>query len=128
MGRYYFQVDRVASMSFQPEKEIGYKWFDKVPSKPKTFLGVKYGMTEETPEGWSNYNSGINRRTTEYLSEYKWYLINEETKEIRQKSQITVNLSDKTSHSMYFDTEDEAEDYIYTLQEATGKEFYPIGN
>jgi hypothetical protein len=85
-------------------------------------------MIEEIPEGWSTWDDGRNIRTFEDLSEYNWYLIDKETKEVKQKSQITVNLSDKTSHSMYFDTEDEAEDYIYTLQEATGKEFYPIGN
>jgi hypothetical protein len=128
MSRYYFEVDRVVSMSYHPEKETGYKWFEKVPSTPKTFLGIKYGMTEEIPEGWSTWDDGRNRRTLQDLSEYNWHLINEETKEIRHKSQIVVNLIDEKSYSMYFDTEDEAEDYIYSLQEATGKEFYPIGN
>ena len=128
MSKYYFQVDKVVSMFFQPEKESGYEWFGKTPPIPKTFLGIKYGMTEEIPEGWSNWDDGLGRKTSEYLSKYNWYLINEETKEIRQKSQIIVNLSDKSSHSMSFDSEDEAEDYMYGLQESTGKEFFAIGN
>lgn len=128
MSRYYFEVDRVVTMSYHPEKETGYKWFEKVPSTPKTFLGIKYGMTEEIPEGWSRYENGCYRKTLQDLNEYKRYLINEETKEIRDKSQIVVNLINEKSYSMYFDTEDEAEDYLYGLQESTGKEFYPIGN
>lgn len=128
MSKYYFEVDRVVSMSFHPEKETDYKWFERVPSKPKTFLGIKYGMTEEIPEGWSIWDDGRYRRTTEDLSKYKRYLINEESKEIREKSQINVNLSDKTSYSQYFDSEEKAEEYIYDLQESTGKQFYPIGN
>jgi hypothetical protein len=115
-------------MSYHPEKETGYKWFEKVPSTPKTFLGIKYGITEEIPEGWSSHKNGHYRKTLQDLSDCNWYLINEETKEIRHKSQIVVNLINEKSYSMYFDTEDEAEDYIYTLQEATGKEFFPIGN
>jgi hypothetical protein len=128
MSRYYFEVDRVVSMKFYPEKETIYKWFEKVPSKPKTFLGIKYGMTEEIPEGWSSCENGRNRKTLEDLSECKWYLINEETKEVREKSQITVILIDKTSYSQYFNTEEQAEDYLYVLQKSTGKQFYPIGN
>lgn len=128
MSKYYFEVGSVISMDFYPEKETSYKWFEKVSAKPKTFLGIKYGMTEEIPEGWSSWDDGRNRRTFEDLSEYNWYIINKETKEIRQKSQISVNLTDKTSHSMYFDSEDEAEDYMYGLQESTGKEFFVIGN
>jgi hypothetical protein len=128
MRRYYFEVDRVVSMRFYPEKETIYKWFEKVPSKPKTFLGIKYGMTEEIPEGWSPCENGRHRRTLEDLSKCKLYLINEETKEIRYKPQITVMLIDKTSYSQYFNTEEEAEEYMYVLQESTGKEFYPIGN
>ena len=128
MSKYYFEVGSVVSMSLQLEKETSYKWFEKVPAKPKTFLGIKYGMTKEASEGWSSWNDGCNRRTFEDLSEYNWYLINKETKEIKQKSQITVNLSDKTSYSQYFDTNEEAEEYIYDLQESTGKEFFVIGN
>lgn len=128
MSKYYFEIGRVVSMSYHPEKETSLKWFEKVPAKPKTFLGVKYGMTEEVPEGWSSWEDGRNIRTLQDLSEYNWYLINEETKEVRTKSQVNVKLLDKTSQTMYFDTEDEAEEYIYHLQEATGKEFFPIGN
>jgi hypothetical protein len=128
MSRYYFEVDRVVSMSYHPEKETGYKWFEKVTAIPKTFLGIKYGMTEEIPEGWSSHENGRYRKTLEDLRYYNWNLINEETKEIRHKSQISVNLTDNTSYGQYFDSEDEAEDYIYSLQEVTGKEFYPIGN
>ena len=128
MSKYYFQVDRVVSMILQPGKKTSFKWFEKVPAKPKTFLGVKYGMTEEIPEGWSSWDDGRNIRTLEDLSEYNWYLIDKETKEVKQKSQVTVNLSDKTSYSMYFDTNEEAEDYLYELQEVTGKEFFVIGN
>jgi hypothetical protein len=115
-------------MILQPGKETSFKWFEKVPAKPKTFLGFKYGMTEEIPEGWSSWDDGRNIRTLEDLSEYNWYLIDKETKEVKEKSQVTVNLSDKTSYSMYFDTNEEAEDYLYELQEVTGKEFFVIGN
>ena len=128
MSKYYFQVDRVVSMILQPGKETSYEWFEKVPAKPKTFLGIKYGMIEEIPEGWSSWDDGRNRRTSEDLNKYDLFIINEGTKEIRQKSQVTVNLSDKTSYSMYFDTNEEAEDYLYELQEVTGKEFFVIGN
>jgi hypothetical protein len=128
MSRYYFEVDRVVSIRFYPEKETGYKWFERVPSKPKTFLGIKYGMTEEIPEGWSDYENGRYRKTLQELREDNRYLINERTEEVRHKSQIIVNLTDKTSYNQYFNTEEEGEDYMYGLQESTGKEFYPIEN
>jgi len=63
MKKHYFELDKVDSITLTGERESSYRWFPEIPAKPKTFLGIKWGMQEAIPAGWNDY---IDDDGTEY--------------------------------------------------------------
>ena len=45
MIKYYFDLDRVTSISYKLEEKSGYEWCDEVKSQPRYFLGFQIGWT-----------------------------------------------------------------------------------
>lgn len=128
MQKNYFQLDLVHSITLTHERETGYEWYDEVPAKPKTFLGIQYGMTKAIPAGWSDYEGGWNRVPTSYFDGYKWYRVDEANKKIYSKAHVDIRFSYKEGIGHNFDSNEEAQKWVDELILSSNKKFTVIIN
>jgi hypothetical protein len=135
MTKNYFELDKVNSITLTMEKESGYKWFSKIPAKPKTFLGIRYGMEPEIPAGW---NQDIDddgkeyrpwwRKQSSYFEDYKWYKVDEVNKKIFIKPHVEIRFGYKQSIGQNFNSNEEAQSWVDELIQSSDKQFHVIIN
>ena len=135
MTKNYFELDKVESITLTYERETVYRWFPEIPSKEKSFMGIKYGMTEVIPAGWNDYidddGNEYNthwRKPVSYFEYYQSYRIDENNKRIYNKAHVTVYLSYKHSLGVNFESTEEAQEYVDELIESSDKGFHVIIN
>jgi hypothetical protein len=128
MQKHYFELDKVDSITITMEKESLYRWFFEIPARPKTFLGIKYGMTEAIPAGWSDYKEGYNPKPSSYFDDYKWYRVDEVAKKIYNKAYVEIRFGYKQSIGKNFESNEEAQAYVDELILSSDKKFTLIIN
>lgn len=133
MTKYYFELDKVESITLTPERETSFRWMPSIPAKPKKFLGIKYGMEPEIPAGWNDYikEDGTDRyprerRQSTYFEDYSWYKVT--PFRIHNKAHVDIYLGYKHSLGMRFDSNEEAQAYVDDLINSTDKKFHVIIN
>lgn len=133
MKKHYFELDKVDSITLTMERETSYRWFPEIPAKPKTFLGIKYGMTEAIPAGWNNYidEDGNEyrpwaRKQSSYFDDYSWYRV--APFRIHNKAHVEIRFGYKQSLGVNFDSNEEAQDYVDDLISSSDKQFHVIIN
>jgi hypothetical protein len=122
----YFNLDFISAIHVTMERESSYKWFEEVPSKPKTFLGIPFGKTEVIPAGWSDWKSGFDRKQSSYFDEYLWYRVDETDKKVFNKAHVSVHLGPKESVSMNFNSNQEALNWAEGIIIKSGKKLEAV--
>lgn len=125
MTKYYFDLDKVTSISCRLEEKSGYKWCDEVKPQPRYFLGFNIGLTKGKPAGWE-YEDDDYRRATSYFDDYKSYKVDLVNKKVTIRPRVTVVLGYKDSYTNYFDTDQEANSYVKNLIDQSKKNFQVI--
>jgi hypothetical protein len=125
MIKYYFDLDKVSSISYRLEEESGYKWCDEVKPQPRYFLGILIGQTKGKPAGWE-YEDDDYRRATSYFDDYKSYKVDLVNKKVTIRPRVTVFLGYKDCYTNYFDTDQEADLYVKRLIDKSTKNFQVI--
>jgi hypothetical protein len=125
MTKYYFDLDKVSSISYKLEEKSGYKWCDEVKPQPKYFLGFNIGLTKGKPAGWE-YEDDDYRRATSYFDDYKSYKVDLVNKKVTLRPRVTVFLGYKDSYTNYFDTDQQANSYVKRLIDNSKKNFQVI--
>ena len=134
MKKHYFELDKVDSITLTNERETGFRWFHEIPSRPKTFLGIKYGMTEVIPAGWNEHvDNGDEynyhwRKQSSYFADYSWYRVCNDTKRIYNKAHVEVRFGYKQSLGVNFNSTEEAQEYVDELISSSDKQFHVIIN
>jgi hypothetical protein len=126
MIKYYFDLDKVSSISYKLEEKSEYKWYDEIKPQRKYFLGLPIGWTEGKIEGWSYWSNGKDRTSTEDFDDYKHYRVDLVNKKIFYRPRVTVFLGYKDSYTNYFDTDQEANSYVKNLIDQSKKNFQVI--
>jgi|688.fasta_scaffold115701_6 hypothetical protein len=133
MQKHYFELDKVESITLTHERETEWRWKPSIPARPKTFLGIKYGMEPEIPAGWNdsfdrngNEKYPWQRKQTSYFEDYSWY--KSSAFRIYNKAHVTVYLSYKHSLGVHFDSNEEAQAYVDDLILGSDKKFTVIIN
>jgi len=125
MIKYYFDLDKVTSISCRLEEKSGYKWCDEVKPQPRYFLGFNIGLTKGKPAGWE-YEDDDYRRATSYFDDYKSYKVDLVNKKVTLRPRVTVVLGYKDSYTNYFDTDYQAQAYVDELISNSKKNFQVI--
>jgi hypothetical protein len=129
MQKHYFELDKVDSITLTPEKEsTSYKWWSSIPPSPKTFLGIKYGMKLGIIAGWSDYDSGQNRKPTSYFDDYTWYRVDDVNKKVYSRAHVEIRLGYKQSFGVNFESTEAAQAYVDDLILGSDKKFTVIIN
>lgn len=123
MQKKYIQPDKVQSITLTYERESAYKWYPEVPAKPKTFLGIQYGMTKAIPAGWSDYGE-LYRKTSGYFNQDEWYRVDEINKKIYNTAHVSIRLGYKECISLNFNSNEEAQKYVDDLINSSDKQFH----
>ena len=133
MQKNYFELDKVESITLTHERETPYRWMPLIPARPKTFLGIKYGMRPEIAPGWNNSFDGDgseynewNRKQSSYFADYGWYRVS--PFRIYNKAHVQIYLSYKHSLGMNFESNEEAQKYVDDLISSSDKKFHVIIN
>ncbi len=133
MQKHYFELDKVDSITITMEREASYRWFPEIPAKPKTFLGIKYGMTEAIPPGWNdhidedgNEYRPWNRRQSSYFDDYSFYKVT--PFRIYSKAHVEIRFGYKQYFGIQFDSNEEAQAYVDDLILGSDKKFTVIIN
>lgn len=132
MTKHYFELDKVESITLTCERETDYKWYPEIPARPKTFLGINYGMHSVIPAGWCDYELEDqhygSRKQSSYFKDHSWYRVDEVNMKIYNKAHVHIYLSYKHSLAMTFDSNEEAQEYVDYLIASSDKEFHVIIN
>jgi hypothetical protein len=135
MQKHYFELDKVDSITLTMEKDAGYIWYDEIPARPRTFLGIRIGTVPAIPAGWNEYDESSEgdwaksrRKQKSYFEQYSWYRVDEKTKKITQKPHIEIRFGYKQSLGMRHDSNEEAQAWIDELISTTDKKFHIIIN
>jgi hypothetical protein len=133
MKKHYFELDKVDSITLTMESESSFRWFPEIPAKPKTFLGIKYGMEPKIPAGWNdNFDDNgneyrpWNRRQSSYFDDYSWYKVT--PFRIYNKAHVEIRFGYKQSFGVQFDSNEEAQAYVDELISSSEKQFHVIIN
>jgi hypothetical protein len=145
MKKHYFELDKVDSITITMERETLYRWCPDIPAEPKTFLGIKYGMTEAIPAGWNDCfdedgneyclwdrsfgtMNSWDRKQSSYFDDYPWYKVCDITKRIYNKAHVEIRFGYKQSLGINFDSNEEAQAYVDDLISSSEKQFHVIIN
>ena len=133
MKKHYFELDKIESITLTHETETSYRWMPSIPARPKTFLGIKYGMEPEIPAGWNDYirEDGTDRyphqrKQSTHFEEYDWLKVL--PFRIHNKANVSIYLSYKHKLGMYFDSNEAAQAYVDDLILGSDKKFTVIIN
>ena len=126
MDKYYFNLDKVSSIHLRLEEVSDYKWFEEIKPQPRYFLGFKIGSTKGVKAGWCEYDDSDWRKDTEYFNDYKFYRVDFENRIVFIRPKVTIYLNNSDRYSSYFDTDQEAQQYVDDLVEKSTKNFQVI--
>jgi hypothetical protein len=133
MKKHYFELNKVDSITLTMERETSYRWCPEIPARPKTFLGIKYGMEPKIPAGWNdcidedrNEYRPWNRKQSSYFDDYSWYKVT--PFRIYNKAHVEIRFGYKQSFGVQFDSNEEAQAYVDELISSSEKQFHVIIN
>jgi hypothetical protein len=133
MQKHYFELDKVDSITLTMERETTYRWCPPITARPKTFLGIRYGMKPEIPAGWNdNFDDNGNekypwrRSQTSYFKDYDWYKVT--PFRIYNKAHVEIRFGYKQSFGVRFESNEEAQAYVDELISSSDKKFHVIIN
>jgi hypothetical protein len=126
MKKYYFDLDKVSSIHLTLERESDYTWYDEIKPQRRYFLGLPVGWTAGKTGGWCEYEDSKWRKDTEYFEDYKSYRVDLDLKVVFIRPRVTVVSGYKDSYTSYFDTDQEAQQYIDDLIKKSKKNFQVI--
>lgn len=116
-----FDVNSVRKITFRELKETNYKWFPATTER-RSFLGLIISEHARSA-GWSDYETGIYRKTTEELKAYCQYIVDEKDMCVYSAAHVEVILDYKMSVSRCFASNAEALDWIEKIKAASNKTF-----
>lgn len=135
MQKYYFEIDKVVSITISLERPSEYRWAEALPSRPKKFLGFIVGTKPAVAGGFTDYDEEADlnwayerRKDASYFAQYSWYKVDELNKKITVKPYVEVRLGYKQSISTRFETDSEAQAWVDELIAASDKKFKVIIN
>jgi len=129
MQKHYFELDKVDSITLTHEKEsTSYKWWAETPAAQRIFLGIPIGIIPRIPAGWSDYDSGQNRKPTSYFDDYTWYRVDDVNKKVYSKAHVEIRLGYKQSFGVNFESTEAAQAYVDDLILGSDKKFTVIIN
>lgn len=129
MQKNYFQLDKVSAIILTYERETSYRWRDGIPAKPKTFLGIKYGMSDAIPAGWSDDDEDVRyTKPSSYFDNYNWYRADEINGKVYNRARVDVKFSHQEGIGANFDSNEEAQQYVDELIASSDKKFAVIIN
>jgi hypothetical protein len=125
MSKEYFDIDRIVSIWYRPEQPVS--WIHWVESKPiKKFFGL-YNTGRFTEAGWVNNSEWDDYIYTDDEMRKNGYIVydwNERVNDrICKKAYVKVYLTHDNSIEQSFDSDKQAEEWIETLKEKSGKTF-----
>ena len=126
MNKYYFNLDKVSSIHLRLEEVSDYRWFDEIKPQPRYFLGFKIGSTKGVKAGWGEYDDSDWRKDTEYFDDYEFYRVDLDSKTVFVKPKVVIYLNNSDRYSSYFDTDQEAQQYVDDLVNKSNKNFQVI--
>jgi hypothetical protein len=130
MQKYYFELDKVDSITLIMERDSEYKWFEEIPDRPRKFLGLRFGTIKGIPAGWSSYDLEDHhynsRKPSSYFDEYNRYKVDEENKKVFRKAYVEVSLGYKRTISRNFESNEEAQSWVDDLISDSNKKFHVI--
>lgn len=137
MQKHYFELDKVDTITLTHETKTSYRWFPEIPARPKTFLGIKYGMKPGIIAGWNNsiddngnehqYRTW-DRKQSSYFKDYSWYRVDENAKRIYNKSHVEIRFGYKQTLGVRFESNEDAQEYVDDLISSSDKQFHVIIN
>jgi hypothetical protein len=120
----YIDLKLLDKITITKKKESKLKWFDEIPETYERFLGIKCLRTKGTPEGWGDY-----RHSTEsLLKNFPNYEVDEENEVVYERPRVVLNLINGQWYEQYFDTDEDAEEYAYDVNQDSGKNLYVINH
>ena len=120
----YIDLKLLNQIVLTVKKQTNLEWFEKIPSTHKTFFGIKYGKTNGINEGWGHYRLS----TEELLKYHPNYEIDEVNKVVYERPMVSLFLENKECFNKYFDTDEEAEEYAFEINQESGKNLYAINH
>lgn len=115
----YFNVKKVKKIVFTKKEHSGYKFVSGVPEKQKYFLGIPFGKTKSTKEGW--YKDGYYFYDYDEIKNRDFLII--ENNELFYKSKLVIYLSNHDAISKFYNTDEEAKAKIEDIKNANGLPF-----
>jgi hypothetical protein len=131
MSKYYFDLDRVDWIKLTRSKETAHRWYDEVKPTYRYFLGFQTGVKSPGEmAGWSEYQNGWGRVSTQTLSEASRFQIDLERGRVILKAKVTVfseyNGDSQARFSTYFDSDLAAQEYVDSLVKKSNRNFAVI--
>ena len=78
--------------------------------------------------GWSDYDSGQNRKPTSYFDDYTWYRVDDVNKKVYSRAHVEIRLGYKQSFGVNFESTEAAQAYVDDLILGSDKKFTVIIN
>jgi hypothetical protein len=125
MNKEYFDVDRIISIHYRPENPVS--WIYWVESKPiKKFFGL-YNTGRFTEAGWVDNSEWDENIYTDDDMRKRGFIVYDKDERINdricKKAYVKVYLTHDNSVEQSFDSNKQAEEWIETLKEKSGKTF-----
>lgn len=125
MSKEYFDVDRIISIHYRPENPVS--WIYWVESKPiKKFFGL-YNTGRFTEAGWVDNSEWDENTYTDDDMRKRGFIVYDKDERINdricRKAYVKVYLTHDNSIEQSFDSDKQAEEWIETLKEKSGKTF-----
>jgi hypothetical protein len=125
MIKEYFDVSRILSIFYRPEEPV--YWISWVESKPiKKFFGL-YNTGRFTEAGWFDNSEWDETTYTDDDMRKRGFIVYDKDERINdricRKAYVKVYLTHDNSIEQSFDSDKQAEEWIETLKEKSGKAF-----
>lgn len=126
MTKNYFETDKIQTVTLYQETEAGMQWYEERPEKIYKFLGIITGRDRKLKAGWA-WDEYRERYSTEELRAEKPSLrIDEREMKVYNKASVSIYFSFKHTLGCRFESNEEAQQYINTLIEDSGRKFNVI--
>lgn len=129
----YFDISQITRVKIYGETLTQYRWIEEGFTKPVKVFGITIQKPKKIEAGWSNYSDylaftfELQRTSTEELSNNKRYRVDLKDGKVYRKASVEVILRDGSAISSdYFESTDEAVEWVNSLLAKTNKQFEVI--
>jgi hypothetical protein len=118
----YFDVEKISVIEVRGEKLMDYEFYpERLYKKTYILFGlIPIGAIEYLPPRWSSDGGRFWTPDTQ-MKGYSFYRIDEASKKIYNRSQVTIHLGYKETVSKLFDTTEEAIEWANHVIKVSGK-------